>query len=54
MDISLLITLGIIFAGTLLVSALTTLKKDPRLDDFDGFHVMVERKGKHGWCFAST
>ena len=47
MDISLLVTLGVIFASTLLVSALSALRKDRCLDDFDGFHVTVERKDKY-------
>jgi len=46
-DISLLVTLGVIFASTLLVSALSALRKDRCLDDFDGFHVTVERKDKY-------
>ncbi|MCD6302760.1 MAG: hypothetical protein J7M15_04455 [Anaerolineae bacterium] len=46
MDVSLLITLAVIFGSTLLVSALSGLKKDRCLDDFHGFFVTVERKGK--------
>ena len=58
MDISLLITVGIIFLSTLLVSALSALRRDRCLADFDRFHVTVERRGKRPvygtMCLVST
>ena len=47
MDLSLLITIGIIFIATFIGSALRSLSKDRCLKDFDGFHIMVERKDGH-------
>ena len=47
MDLSLLITLGIIFIATLVGSALRASAKDRCLADFDDFHVTVERKNGH-------
>ena len=58
MDTSLLITVGIIFLSTLLVSALSALRKDRCLGDLNGFHVTVERKDKPPvfglMCLVST
>lgn len=57
-DVSLLITVGIIFGSTLLVSALSALRKDRCLADFDRFHVTIERKGERPvfgtMCLVST
>ena len=47
MDLSLLITLGIIFVATLVGSALRASAKDRCLEDFHDFHVTVERKNGH-------
>lgn len=46
MDPTLLVTIGIIFLATLVGSVLRSLRKDRCLQDFDGFHVTVERKDK--------
>jgi len=46
-DLTLLLTIGIIFLTTLVGSVLRGLRKDRCLRDFDGFHVTVERKGNH-------
>jgi len=47
MDLSLLVTIAVIFVMTVVISALRGMRKDPCLRDFDGFHVTIERKGGH-------
>lgn len=44
MDLSLLVTVGIIFLATFIASALRASRKDLCLRDFDGFHITVEPK----------
>jgi len=46
MDPTLLLTVGIIFLTTLVGSILRGMRKDRCLQDFDDFHVTVERKDK--------
>lgn len=43
-DWSFIITVGVILLGTLLGSYLRAARKDRCLEDFDGFHVTVEKK----------
>jgi len=47
MDLTLLLTVGIIFLTTLVGSVLRGLRKDRCLQDFDDFHVTVQRKDGH-------
>ena len=44
MDMSLLVTLGVIFAATLVGSALRASSKDRCLQDLHGYHITIERK----------
>lgn len=47
MDISLLVTVGIMFLAAFIGSALRGRAKDRCLQDFDAFHVTLERKDGH-------
>jgi len=50
MDLSLLVTLAVIFVATLIGSALRASSKDRCLEDMSGYHVTIERKdGRIVW-----